>query len=89
MARGVHTSGVLASESGTLNYLLKHVAPAFEASRLVLPWLRDAQLAEGPAPEPERRGSGEAAAAVHMLEGLFSASPDSGDPDGAVEGAGK
>ena len=36
MKRGAHTSGVLASESGTLNYMLKHVAPAFEASRLVL-----------------------------------------------------
>merc|ERR1711933_145695 len=59
MERGVHTSGVLASETGTLNYMLKHVAPAFEASRIVLPWLAGLERGEGDPLEPERRGSGE------------------------------
>ena len=37
MRSGAHTGGVLASAEPSLNYMLKHVAPAFEAARLFAP----------------------------------------------------
>ena len=37
MRSGAHTGGVLASAEPSLNYMLKHVAPAFEANRLFAP----------------------------------------------------
>ena len=37
MRRGRHTGGVLASAEPSLNYMLKHVTPAFEADRLFAP----------------------------------------------------
>ena len=71
---------MLASETATLNYMLRAVAPPFEAERLTLPRLADLRTGEGSAEAadeahwPPVRAD---ASAVDLLESLFRLpSPD-------------
>lgn len=74
MERGAHTSGVLASETGTLNYMLHAIKPSFEAERLVLPRLADLQGGVAHLDEPLRNAD---SSAVRRLERLYRLpSPD-------------
>ena len=72
MDRGEHTSGVLASESASMNYMLRAIKAPFEAERLVLPRLADQLRGESRADASgEERVVGAGASAVDRLESLF------------------